>query len=170
MRSQNLFWALLLITLAGCQSTGRLGDGGPTPAQVIASGDASSTVHWGGRVVGIENLPDRTLVEVLALPLDRSGRPRWDQDPLGRFIIEKRGFLEPLEYAPGRLVAVHGKLNGFTSGQVGEAAYRYPVVIGERLLLWPQGDSERASRVAPRINFGIGAGSYGGGVGVGIGF
>lgn len=167
MRCNLVSLALLLVPLAACQSPGPRADSSPTPAQVVASGSVRGNVHWGGEVVQIENLPDRTRIELMALPLSRTGRPLTDQPPLGRFVVEREGFLDPYEYAPNRLLEVRGQLGGFIEGRVGQATYRYPLVTGDRLVLWPR-DPHNA--VSPRINFGIGTGSYGGGVGVGIGF
>jgi outer membrane lipoprotein len=161
--------ALAMLPLA-CTTGTQRAEPGPTPQQVVASGEARAEVHWGGQIVKVKNLRDRTLVEVLALPLDSVGRPQSDERPQGRFIIDRPGFLEPHEYAVDRLLEVRGRLNGFTSGTVGDAAYRYPVVIGEQLMLWPQDASSGARSTAPRINFGVGVSNHGGGVGVGIGF
>ena len=164
-----LLTALALVPLA-CTTGTQRSDSGPTPAQVVASGEAHSEVHWGGQIVKVKNLRDRTLVEVLALPLDGDGRPQPDQRPAGRFIVDRPGFLEPHEYAVNRLLEVRGRLNGFTSGTVGDAAYRYPVVIGEQLVLWPHDTAGSSRASTPRINFGVGVSNHGGGVGVGIGF
>ena len=164
-------WMLIVpvaVLFGGCASAPPA-DTGPTPNQVILSGEARDAVHWGGRIVAVKNLRERTLVEVLSFPLDGDGRPRADKAPQGRFIVEKTGFLEPHEYAAGRLVEVRGRLDGFTRGRVGEAAYRYPVVRGDQLVLWSSDESRRWSRT-PRINLGVGGGSRGAGVGVGIGF
>ena len=70
----------------------------------------------------------------------------------------------------GRLLEVRGQLNGFTDGRVGEAAYRYPVVISATLALWPDRPGSVFGGRQPRINFGIGVSNHGGGVGVGVGF
>jgi outer membrane lipoprotein len=169
-KSKFFSFAILAAFMGGCSTVSEQADTGPTPEQVVASGEASGEVHWGGQIVQVKNLRDRTLIEVLALPLEGGGRPRADGRPQGRFIIEQGGFLEPQEYAPDRLLEVRGELDGFTSGRVGEAAYRYPVVRGDKLVLWPA-DTTAAGRAAyPRINFGVGVSNHGSGVGVGIGF
>ena len=163
---------LAVFTLAAC-ATQTPAPTGPTPAEVRASGTTGGEVHWGGQIVNVQNERDRTLVEVLALPLDSDGEPQNDQRPQGRFLVDKSGFLEPHEYAPGRLVEVRGRLKGFVDGKVGDSAYRYPVVVSERVKLW--GSSHSSSSSAPTFwpSIGIGAGSNGtswGGVGIGIGF
>ncbi|MDJ0740716.1 MAG: Slp family lipoprotein [Gammaproteobacteria bacterium] len=171
---QTLIAACSAALIAGCASTPPA-DTGPTPAEVRDSGVAQSEVHWGGQIVKVKNLRDRTLIEVLALPLDSDGEPQIDETPQGRFIVDKSGFLEPHEYASGRLVEVRGRLNGFTDGTVGDSPYRYPVVVSERVRLWGDPPSEGVSSGGPRIrpSIGVGVGSGGrswGGVGIGIGF
>ena len=165
------FWFLMIplpILLVAC-ATSLPDDVGPTPNQVILSGEANTDVRWGGRIVTVKNLRERSLIEVLSYPLDSEGRPRSDGAPQGRFIVEKAGFVEPHEYAAGRLLEVKGRLDGFTRGRVGEAAYRYPVVLGQQLTLWPVESTVYGSRT-PRINLGVGGGSGGSGIGIGIGF
>lgn len=170
MKPIILCLATLALIAGGCASNTLSKDAGPTPAQVVASGEARSAVHWGGQIVMVKNLRDRTLVEVLAFPLDGNGRPRLDRPPEGRFIVERPGFLEPHDYASNRLLEVRGQLNGFTSGSVGEAPYRYPVVMGDQLILWPEPAMTSSRPATPRINFGFGVSNHGGGAGVGIGF
>lgn len=163
---------LVVVLLGGCASR-PAPDAGPTPIDVRSSGIASGQVHWGGQVVAIENLRDRTLVEVLALPLASDGEPLTDRRPQGRFIVNKSGFLEPHEYPPGSLVEVRGLLNGFVDGTVGDSPYRYPLVVSERVKRWASPRTGGVFGPGSRHSIGIGAGSNGGswgGVGIGIGF
>jgi outer membrane lipoprotein len=111
-------------------------------------------------------LADRTVLEVLAYPLDRSGRPDVSAPPQGRFLADRSGFLEPQDYRPGREVTVRGPLLGFKDGQVGTAAYRFPAIAADALKLWAASEPVRR----PRVGVSIGAGSYGSGVGIGVGF
>jgi outer membrane lipoprotein len=162
---------LSVLLLAGCASSPPPAqDTGPTPDEVIAGNIAAQNVHWGGRIVRVDNLRDRTRVEVLAFPLSSLGEPLVNARAQGRFIVEKTGFLEPREYAPDRRVEVHGQLQGFEDGVVGDAAYRYPVVAVEQVKLWPDANATGPSARQPRVNFGFGVGSYGSGAGIGIGF
>lgn len=170
MTSTMLRLGAFVLLLGGCASTSEPVATGPTPSQVSARGDAQGEVHWGGQIVSVKNLRDRTLIEILALPLESSGRPRLDGRPQGRFIADRAGFLEPHEYAPNRYVEVQGRLGGFTEGTVGDAPYRYPVVQADRLVLWPDDNARYRGSVSPRINFGVGIGNHGSGVGVGVGF
>ncbi len=166
----------LLFLLTACSGNevqdGTAQVGPPTPSQLVRHPRAlavGSAVHWGGKIVGIQNLKDKTILEILALQLDDSGRPVLNSASGGRFLAEQPDYLEPLEYAPGRLVTIHGKFTGMRSGRVGESRYRFPLVATKELLLWPR--TQYRSQSDPRVNFGIGVGSGGyHGVGVGIGF
>lgn len=169
MNRRGILLIGLLAVAGGCTTGQQRADTGPTPAQVVASGEARGAVHWGGQIVAVENQRDSTRIEVLALPLGSDGRPQLDAQSQGRFVVDRPGFLEPHEYAPNRLLEVQGQLDGFTRGQVGEAAYRYPLVRADRLVLWPEG-WRGYGWGTPRINFGVGVSNDGGGVGIGIGF
>jgi outer membrane lipoprotein len=162
---------LAALLLAGCSSNPRMAaDAGPMPDDVVAGKARPDTVHWGGRIVGVENLRDRTRLEVLAYPLNESGEPIVDAEARGRFIVEQAGFLEPKEYAPQRRIEVRGRLRGLSEGEVGDAPYRFPLVDADQLELWPEAQAADYGRRQPRINFGFGVGSYGSGAGIGIGF
>ena len=167
MKPKFLLLAVLIFITAACVTGQKQSDSGPTPTQIVKSGEASSAVHWGGRIVRVENLRNRTLIEVLAFPLDSGGRPLTDRAADGRFMIETAGFLEPHEYAPNRLIEVYGQLSGFRNGRVGEAEYRYPLVMAERLVLRAE---DAAASGTSRFRFGFGTGTFGSGSGVGISF
>lgn len=130
-------------------------DAGLTPARAAADIGSARTrkVEWGGVIVSAENLRDRTRLEVLAYPLDHSARPELDRAPLGRFILEKAGYLETLDYAPGRLLTAVGLVTGIRDGTVGQTAYRFPLISAEQLHLWPVWTPDNGR---PRIQFGFG--------------
>lgn len=162
---------VLPLVMGACVSNEqRSAERGPTPAQIVESGESAAPVHWGGQIVRVENLSDRTLIEVLAFPLDGGGRPQTDQVARGRFMIESPGFLEPHEYAPDRLIEVRGKLSGFRNGRVGEAEYRYPLVMAERLTLRATNAAGAASGGTTGFRFGFGTSTFGSGSGIGISF
>jgi len=140
-----------------------------TPQGVTANPRTAlgKTVQWGGTILGTSNLQDRTQIEVLAYPLDSSGKPQSDSTPLGRFILEKSGYLEPATYKQGRLISVVGTVTGTRAGKIGEASYEHPLVEARDVYLWP----ETQDRGGSSVHFGFGVGSGGGwGSGVGIGF
>lgn len=170
----RLLCPLLLVLLGACASApNRFPDGlrEPFPQQLAANPQAvakGQRLTWGGILIEARNLADRTLLEVLAYPLDAQGRPDTDAAPRGRFLADHPGFLEPRDYAPGRSVTVSGALLGYQDGKVGEADYRFPAIAAEQLELWSRATVGYGS--SPRVGVGVGVGSYGSGVGVGIGF
>jgi outer membrane lipoprotein len=138
----------------------------PTMAISNPTNHQGKSVEWGGLLVATHNRDTHTLLEVLAYPLRTDGRPNLRRQPMGRFLVIQEGYLEPLEFAPGRLLTVTGPITGTRRGQVGERDYTYPTVNAQQLRLWPRESPQRT----PRLRFGIGVGSGGSGVGAGIGF
>jgi outer membrane lipoprotein len=125
-----------------------------TPQQAVseAAGQAGKRVLWGGMIINSTNLEGRTRLEVLGYPLDSNQQPQTDQQPYGRFLLFRKGYLETVDYAAGRQITVLGKFTGVQSGQVDETRYSYPVVEAEELYLW----SRRQESSEPRLQFGIG--------------
>lgn len=128
-----------------------------TPVQAVADiGTARGhRVEWGGVIVAAKNLSDRTDLEVLAYPLDRSARPELGKKDLGRFILRQRGYLETVDYAPGRLVTAVGTVMEIKAGLVGEAPYRFAVLGVEQLHLWRK-QPETGAESSFRLGIGIG--------------
>ena len=72
-RLKNILVTLLLpLTLGACATVDAPG---PTAADVARGDEASGDVHWGGQIVAVENRPEVTRIEVLALPEDLQGVP-----------------------------------------------------------------------------------------------
>lgn len=144
----------------------------PTPQQISHAERMpaeGALLIWTGKVQAVRNLARVTHIEVLSYPADMRRRPSTNQPASGRFIAEMGGFLEPHELPPGTAVTVQGAYAGVVNGKVGEAAYRYPMIRGEKLDVWR--NEERAKRSdAPDVRWSIGVGTGGSGVGVGIGF
>jgi outer membrane lipoprotein len=138
----------------------------PTMAAAQPSMHQGKRVEWGGLLIATHNRQNHTLIEILAYPLRTDGRPDLDNQPLGRFLAIREGYLEPLEFTTGKQLTVTGPITGTRQGRVGEGDYIYPTMDAGRLHLWPR---EAPSR-APRLRFGLGVGSGGGGFGAGIGF
>lgn len=173
--AKSVLLLLVLMLLGGCASApGPFAEGlrEPSPKALTAAPRSvakGERLTWGGVIVAVRNLPDRTLLEVLAYPLNRRGEPDPYASPQGRFLADHAGFLEPQDYRVGRTLTVSGPLLGYQEGKVGSADYRFPVLAAEQLALWRR-NSLGASGSAPRIGVGVGISNHGGGVGVGIGF
>lgn len=156
MQLFKLFVALLLLT--GC-ATGPKFDTinvnpSLTPAQAVTKFNSArnSRVIWGGIIISATNLEGKTRFEVLSYPLSRSQRPNTDAAPQGRFLATKDGYVETLDYSPGKRITVTGTLTETREGRIGESLYIYPVVQTESLYLW----TTTHAATEPRINFGIG--------------
>lgn len=152
-------FATLLLGLAACAKDKPADDGidrALTPARAAADIGANRghRVRWGGVIINATNLKDSTQLEVLAYPLDRDGRPRRQENPLGRFLAYKDGYLETVDYAPGRLVTLTGPVQDTRIRKLGEADYTYPILLADDLRLW----DNKAPREEPRFHFGIGVG------------
>jgi outer membrane lipoprotein len=164
MRGAHGWTAILALTVAalaaGCAAkhfdlTGV--DRELTPKDALADIGAARerTVQWGGTVIAAVNLKDRTQIEVLAYPLDRSGRPVVQDPPYGRVLLYRDGYLETADYSAGREVTAVGPVTGLTEGKVGEAPMTYAVMQAAQIHLWPK---RVPGRDEPRFHFGIGVG------------
>lgn len=128
-----------------------------TPGQVAQSPEryAGNAVIWGGRIVQVANFTDHSEVELLAYPLDSSQRPKANDSGGGRFIAVMPGYVEPLDYPPGALMTVSGKLNGSRAGKVGEADYVFPLVGVAQSHVWTPAEMQKGRN---NIQFGVGLG------------
>jgi len=112
-------------------------------------------VIWGGRIVGVSNLADRSEIELLAYPLDGSQRPKANDSGNGRFIAVMPGYAEPLDYPAGALMTVQGKLTGTRAGTVGQAPYVFPLVSVTQSHVWT---AEEMRSGKSNVHFGLGLG------------
>ena len=160
IRIERLFILLAaLLALTGCATTPAMDTRGVnyslTP--VLAASDMQAArgtwVQWGGMIVSSRNLAHATQLIILAYPLDSSGEPKPDAGPLGRFVALWSGYLETVDYAPGRWVTVVGTVSGTHAGSVGQASYLYPVVDANQLHLWPK---RWERNTGSSVNFGVG--------------
>jgi outer membrane lipoprotein len=162
------------LLLSACASTPAFDTGGVdrslTPQNAATSPQQATgkQVQWGGVILSTINLEDSTQVEVLAYPLDANARPLSDSNPLGRFILERAGRLEPANYAEGRRITAVGTVTGTRAGQVGDSDYNYPVVSARQLYLWPPGQGSDGVRVFGYIGFGAGSGDSDSEIGIGF--
>jgi len=136
--------ALLAVTiLTGCATPSSLDttkvNSTVQPKEANSSSDSylNKIVHWGGTILELKNLRDQTEVTVLGFPFDSSGAPNTGQKPIGRFILIKKGFLEPLDFRKGKVISAVGSISGKREGQVGESDYTYSLMEAQQIQLWP---------------------------------
>lgn len=148
-----------MLLIGGCTTPYDIGNADPRVTPVEAAKDVAGmlnhTVAWGGLITASKNLKDKSELEVMGYPLDSEHRPDHNAKPTGRFLVIQSGYLETVDYAPGRLVTVVGTVMETRTSTVGEAKYVYPVVTASKLRLWPKLSSSRGE---PSFHFGIGVG------------
>ena len=151
----SIFSLLLLVSCASTPEFDLTGvNVSATPRSAVAEMDTikGQSVVWGGVIISSQNLKDATQLEVLAYPLDSSHMPLLSKEPLGRFIVLNRGYLETTIFEAGRMISVLGVIDGSQQGKVGEADYVYPIVNARQLHLW----SRDAGRSRTTFHFGLG--------------
>ena len=95
-------------------------------------------MRWGGRIVAVEPQPNSTCFEMLSMPLDAYGRPRWASDEIGgRFIACRAGFYDPAVFEKNREVTFTGRIGGYENRKIGGYDYRFPRVDADVVYLWP---------------------------------
>ncbi|BCA55767.1 putative Outer membrane lipoprotein Slp [Nitrospira sp. KM1] len=135
--------ALFLALLAGCASSQESDDSVPvnrvTFAQVKGSPDSyrGQEVQLGGEVLSAKRLREGTRIEILQLPLDRSGAPGSDlTQSQGRFVALHKEFLDPATIPHGTRVTVTGDVTGSVTLPLDETEYTYPTVDARKLQVW----------------------------------
>jgi outer membrane lipoprotein len=108
--------------------------------QVKAAPDSyrGQSVVFGGEVLSARRLKEATRIEILQLPLDRSGHPGVDRtQSQGRFIAMQREFLDPATLPPGTRVNVTGEVTGSMTLLLDETEYTYPVIEARHIEVLP---------------------------------
>lgn len=154
---KNAAILLLLLTVTACASSPLKLEGvnkSVTPAMISDEHPYTNIrVVWGGMIIKTQPLQQKTQIEVLAFPVDANGEPDRQTASLGRFLIQRQGYLEPADFAPGRWVSVVGSIGQPQMGTVGSASYRFPVIVPDQLYLWPL---STGSNTQTFFHFGIG--------------
>ncbi len=115
------------------------GEFAPTqPSEVGSSGRIGDQVRWGGEIVAVETLADRSCFELLGKPLGESARPRRLDESAGRFIACRAGFYDPAVFEVGREMTVVGRVEAIEPRRIGEFEYRYPRVAADVVYLWAE--------------------------------
>lgn len=111
-----------------------------------------TTVVLGGSIVRVENLENRTLVEVIQHRLNSQLKPINPDESAGRFFVEFDDFKDPAIYSPGRFLTVAGKVRGVEKRKLGKMDYDSPVIAPVEHYLWRQ----RGYEGEPSIGIGLG--------------
>ena len=149
MRSKWIVYVLALcFFITGCASFQETGEGSAANAvsflQVKAAPDSfkGQSVVFGGQVLSARRLKEGTRIEILQLPLDRSGYPGTDlMQSQGRFVALHKDFLDPATLPYGTRVTVTGDITGSVTLPLDETEYTYPVVEAGHLQVWSAADN-----------------------------
>ncbi|WP_341503611.1 Slp family lipoprotein [Gallaecimonas sp. GXIMD4217] len=138
-----LLTAVALLLLAGCSTIPdelAVPEGQSLAAYSAArqGAEQGKLVRWGGIIAQVDNLKNRTRLEVVYYPLSSSAKPKQDEASPGRFLAYLDGFVDPVVLGQGRRITVVGSLGRQESGRVGEFEYRYPTVQVQRYKLWKE--------------------------------
>lgn len=96
----------------------------------------NSEVRLGGLIADVQNLEDKTRIEVVNLPISSSGKPDIGEEPQGRFVAYVDGFADPVTLSQGRLISLIGNTGKEETGKVGEYEYDFPVMNARGYHLW----------------------------------
>lgn len=139
----RLIFFIAALLIGGCSSLPS--DLRTAPEQTLLPFSAAATTEpsgqtarWGGEITKVNNLEQGSLLEVVEFSLNSHGRPVKSDTSGGRFKILASGFIDPVIYAPGRMVTALGHFVAIEEGKVGAQAYRFPTIRSEQLYLWPE--------------------------------
>ena len=97
-----------------------------------------NTVILGGYILETQNLPNKSSIKVLQVPLGLGENPKSRDDSEGRFIISHKGFLDPEIYSKDRKITVAGTIVGTVVEKVGQFAQTYLKIESREIHLWPK--------------------------------
>ena len=97
-------------------------------------------VRWGGTITSVENKVSDTWVEVVGRELGSYGRPKREDQSLGRFLVRIEGFLDPAIYKPDRELTIYGMVESRVVRQIDEHPYTYPLIKAQTYYLWDEYD------------------------------
>lgn len=95
-------------------------------------------VIFGGYVLNVTNLPQKTTLMLLQAPLGFRDQPGQRDQSKGRLIIEYPGFLDPEVYTEDRKVTVGGRILESASRDGNGIPYPYLRIAASEVHLWPQ--------------------------------
>jgi outer membrane lipoprotein len=141
----RLLILLLLLPVVSCahvisRELREQADPAVTVGQVMRSpeGYKGKNVLWGGEIVKTANQEDgSSVVEVVQKPLDWGEEPKDTAASEGRFLIRVGNFLDPYTYRQGRKITAAGEVQGIATGPLNGIEYRYPLIAGKQVYIWP---------------------------------
>lgn len=139
------FLVIAFIGLTGCASYPnevQVAEGTNLTAFELANEPNSETVgqtaRWSGIIADVKNLKDKTRVDVLYYPAASNGRPKTDDQPVGRFRVYADKFLDPAVFKKGKSITALGPLKEKETAKIDEYEYEYPTIDDATVFLWPK--------------------------------
>ncbi|MXP66676.1 Slp family lipoprotein [Pantoea sp. Nvir] len=83
--------------------------------------------RFGGKVMKVMNLKDKTRIEIATQPLDNGARPRIKNNSVGRIYADINKFVDPVDL-DGHYVTVLGTIKGTEKNTIGQSLYNFLVV------------------------------------------
>jgi outer membrane lipoprotein len=148
----------LVMLLQACAGSGGAPERiSPEPGTVAAAPERflGMAVEWGGVIVGAENRHNGGWLEVVAYPLDGSGRPHIGLPPEGRFQGVSANQLELEQLTPGRRVKVSGVIREVRIGTVGGREHLFPLLEMHNVRVWSDDRGRQQIPVHLGIGFGV---------------
>ncbi len=105
-------------------------------AQWVKQPDSRSPIRLGGVIAAISNASGRARLELVNLPIQANGKPDIRHEPHGRFVVYIDAFLDPVTYAPGRLLSVVGNGTGREVISVDKTELEVPAMLASGWHLW----------------------------------
>ncbi|WP_067700396.1 MULTISPECIES: Slp family lipoprotein [unclassified Erwinia] len=122
----------VILFLSGCASVPQSIRGEPgaiSPASFEKISQAPSLyqgreVRLGGKVINVINLPEKTIMEIAILPLNRSAKPVLGDSYQGRILAYSKNFIDPVNVLH-RYITVLGQIEGTEPLKIGQTPYRF---------------------------------------------
>ncbi len=105
--------------------------------QAALGGMEGKPARWSGVISAVHNLAEKSVIEMVYLPLKSNGVPEQTEQSPGRFFAVMKGFVDPTLYAKGRSLTVLGTIGKPVDGQIGQHKYRFSVLNVTGSKLWP---------------------------------
>ncbi|MBU2883831.1 Slp family lipoprotein [Psychrosphaera sp. B3R10] len=103
---------------------------------VESSAHIKQLARWSGVIAEVTNHKETTQLDILYYPASGDGRPKTDEEPLGRFRVYSDTFLDPAIYKQGKSITALGTIAKKEMAKIGDFEYEYPTLVQSKIYLW----------------------------------
>ena len=133
----------LLVLVAGCAN--------PFPQDLLAKVEQNVTYQafqdeperyagklmmFGGEIIETKNDAEGAWIIVRQKQLNKEGRPKWNAESGGQFLIVTKSYLDLGAFRRGRSITVIGLVKGSKTLPLSGADYWYPLLEAQQLHIW----------------------------------